>query len=356
MRGAVRGAAWIAFAAAACGDGETRSEPAIDAYVEHPADPPPRVEEAAECAGAPMIPRTGVALVASALRILEVSESIDLGGTAEPDNGLAVLIDDTDLAIAEGLQLGSLALPFELFDRGPDLGVADGCVKLALYRGACAGGPCNFTDGVPDAIRLVGDSIPGGVPVSRLRAMQSGPGGALALAGPGYLEVPLPMHPFSGGGPLISFTFPISVTHADGALTADGFAMLRVAGVIQAFRLGQLAVPLLPVLDTRKGDTALDATFANFLGSSLLFLTSNGRGCLFAEVDVDGDGVESFCDTLDDGLSRVDTCIDGNGTAVRDGDNGVADCSQALKQGRPRFVDGISAQLAISARPATFTP
>ena len=57
-----------------------------------------------------------------------------------------------------------------------------------------------------------------------------------------------------------------------------------------------------------------------------------------------------------DGSSRVDTCIDGNGVALRDGDNGLTDCSQAMKHGLPRFADGVSTQIVIRAKPADFAP
>lgn len=105
------------------------------------------------------------------------------------------------------------------------------------------------------------------------------------------------------------------------------------------------------------GDTELDAIFANLLGEVYLQLPRPRAGCLGTDLDLDGDGFEVFCDSSPgDGVFRVDTCIDGNGVALHDGDNGVADCSQAMKHGLPRFVDGISAQLLLSATPGTFTP
>jgi len=342
-----RAAAWIALAAAACGDGAAARDAGGDSYAPHPDAGPPRVDEADDCGGAAMTPGTGTPLAASELQIPFTA-----------DNRLSFLADSANVPILQGLAAGTLVLPFELFDRGPE---PDACLKLALYRGACAGS-CDFTDDLPDPVRI--EAPAGGGSVSRLRAMRSGPAGELALDGPGYLEVTFPfLLPvfFPGGDPferIEGFAFPISVTQVSGALTpsGDGFAMLHVTGVLQPFRLGQLEAPVSDALGTGSGDSELDAVFANVLGRSVLFLQPAGSGCLFAEVDVDGDGLEAFCDSRADAVFRVDTCIDGNGVALRDGDNGVADCSQALRHGRPRFVDGITAQVVISARPAAFTP
>lgn len=342
-----RAAAWIALAAAACGDGAAARDAAGDTYAPHPDAGPPRVDEADDCGGAAMTPGTGTPLAASELRI-----------PFAPDNRLSFLADAAEVPIAAGLVTGAVALPFELFDRGPD---PDACLKLALYRGACAGS-CDFTDDLPDPVRI--EAPTGDGASSRLRAMRSGPAGELALDGPGYLEVTFPfrlplLFPTPDPFELIQgFAFPISVTQVSGALTpsGDGFAMLHVTGVLQPFRLGQLDAPASQSLGTAAGDSELDAVFANILGRSILFLQPAGNGCLLAEVDVDGDGLEAFCDSRTDGVFRVDTCIDGNGVALRDGDNGVDDCSQALRHGRPRFVDGITAQVVISAKPAAFTP
>jgi hypothetical protein len=108
---------------------------------------------------------------------------------------------------------------------------------------------------------------------------------------------------------------------------------------------------------TRAGDTGLDAMFANVLGIAYLTLPRPRPDCLEGDLDLDGDGLEMFCNIIDDdGVGRVDTCIDGDGTVIHDGDNGLADCSQAMKHGRPRFPDGVSSQVRLSARPGLFTP
>jgi hypothetical protein len=353
---AMRGVARVALAAgvaaaAACGDGAAGVDAAIDAAPSRPAVGVPSVLEAADCGGAAMVPRSGAPLVVSSLRVLYLPEGIDLDGDQTSDNQLGRLADSS-LQIAAALRAGTLAIPLELFDRGAD---PDACMKLALYRGACAAAPCDFTDDDPDTLSLDASSIAGGTAVSRLRALGSAADGAVSLAGPGYLELAFPL-PFGDdpSRPVDDFVLPLTTSHASGVLVPTGTSRLRVAGVLQAFRLGQLPAPVHGVLDTSPGDSELDAIFANVLGR-LLGLRQSPEGCLRADVDVDGDGLEAFCD-VDDGLHRVGICIDGDGVALHDGDNGIADCSQAMKHGRPRFVDGISAQLELTARPAVFTP
>jgi hypothetical protein len=343
-------AALIALAAA-CGDGAPRADAAIDAATAHPAPGVPSVSEAADCGGAALVPRTGAPLAVSGLRILLSFEGIDLDGDGRADNRLGMLAG-SNAQIAAALQSGALAIPLELFDRGAD---PDACLKLALYRGACAAAPCDFTDGVPDTVSLDASSIAAGAPISRLRALASAADGTVALAGPGYLEL---VFPFGDGLglPVDGFVFPLTTSFAAGGLTPTGASRLRVAGVLQAFRLGQLPAPVIEDLGTSPGDTELDAIFANVLGT-VLGLRRGAPGCVRADIDVDGDGLEELCDSDgDDGLRRVDRCIDGGGVELFDGDNGIADCSQAMKHGRPRFVDGISAQLELLAVPAAFTP
>ena len=153
------------------------------------------------------------------------------------------------------------------------------------------------------------------------------------------------------------FVFPLSTSYVSGVLTPAGASRLRLAGVLQAFRLGQLPAPVArrPRHVARRQRARRD--FREPASARVLDLPRNAAGCLRADIDIDGDGLEVFCD---DGNRRrhyrVDTCIDGSGVELHDGDNGVADCSQAMKHGRPRFVDGISAQVVLAAKPAAFTP
>ena len=348
----IRVAAWIAIGAAACGDGAIRPDAAIDVGGGHPDAAVPAVGEADECAGAPLIPRQGTPSIASSYEILGPFDGVDLDGDSFPDNYLSQLRSFVGNLMTSELAGGGLAIPIEVFDHGPD---PDPCVKLALYRGRCASPPCDFTDGVPDTVALEPSSIAGGVPVSRLRAMQSASNGEVTAAGPGYVELPIPF--LDQDGIVRTFALPLTVQYAAGQLGPAGLETLHVAGIVQAFRLGQIPAPVIGTLGIELGDTELDAVFANLLGHVYLNLPRRSAGCLGTDMDPDGDGFEVFCDTdPGDGELRVDTCIDGSGIVLHDGDNGVADCSQAMKHGRPRFVDGISGQVLLSAQPGTFTP
>jgi hypothetical protein len=71
-------------------------------------------------------------------------------------------------------------------------------------------------------------------------------------------------------------------------------------------------------------------------------------GCRTPDIDVDGDGLEAFCDSdPNDDDKSVDVCIDGDGTEIRD--TATTQCTEALlPNGKPRFVDGISVEMNFS--------
>ncbi len=111
-------------------------------------------------------------------------------------------------------------------------------------------------------------------------------------------------------------------------------------------------------------NSLLDASFAGILGTFLsLPLASDEvqakyRDCRTPDIDVDGDGLEAFCETAPTIERRkVDVCIDGDGTEVKDvvdaGGNVTMECSQATVDGKDRFVDGISVALNFTTAPAT---
>jgi hypothetical protein len=81
-------------------------------------------------------------------------------------------------------------------------------------------------------------------------------------------------------------------------------------------------------------------------------------GCKTPDIDVDGDGLESFCDT--NGDNAVDECIDGDGKVYfdqlsADGMTVVKHCTELTEaDGKTlKFVDGISVELNFTTVPAT---
>ena len=130
----------------------------------------------------------------------------------------------------------------------------------------------------------------------------------------------------------------------------------HLGGVLDAHTADTIRGLEVEQIGLTKESSLLDATFANLLGPLLALpkakasITKKYVGCRTPDIDVDGDGLEAFCD-LDpnDEIKNVDICIDGDGTEVKDivgGDGKVTmQCSEALKGGKNRFVDGISVEL-----------
>lgn len=195
----------------------------------------------------------------------------------------------------------------------------------------------------------------------------------------------LPLDPLSleGGAPVISFTsgevdaskkltagpsiFSVNIPVTDGitldlritgatieaTLADDGTTMNgRLGGVIDAKTADTVRGLNVDEIGLTPENSLLDATFANLLGPLLALPKANADivkkypGCRTPDIDVDGDGLEAFCDSdPNDDDKSVDICIDGDGTVIKDGDNGLAQCTEAMKNGKPRFVDGISVEM-----------
>jgi hypothetical protein len=92
----------------------------------------------------------------------------------------------------------------------------------------------------------------------------------------------------------------------------------------------------------------------------VLNLKADPEGHLLPDMDVDGDGVETFWASDPNKMPPlVDTCKDGDGTIIRNGEGGN-DNSDPMKRcvfakdgkGNYRFLDGISAALKFKAVPA----
>jgi len=166
------------------------------------------------------------------------------------------------------------------------------------------------------------------------------------VAGPSIFSVNIPV---TNG-----LTLDLRITGAtiEGDLSsADATTMNgRLGGVIDAKTADTIRGLDVDQIGLKPENSLLDATFANLLGPLLALPKASSSilkkypGCRTPDIDVDGDGLEAFCDSNpNDDLKTVDVCIDGDGTEIHDTD--TTQCSEAMKDGKPRFVDGISVEL-----------
>jgi hypothetical protein len=168
-------------------------------------------------------------------------------------------------------------------------------------------------------------------------------------AGPSLFEVNLPITGDSSLDLKLTGAQIVADVVDDGG-GAMHLANGHLAGIIDARTADQIKGLDVPQINLTPDESLLDAAFANLLGTYLALPFSTALGhtqCQTPDIDVDLDGLETFCDSIpNDDTKYVDTCIDGDGTVVHDGDDGVADCSAAVDAaGKPRFVDGISVEL-----------
>jgi hypothetical protein len=168
------------------------------------------------------------------------------------------------------------------------------------------------------------------------------------LAGPSLFSVNIPV---ANG---ITLDLRISGATIQGQLSPDGTTMTgKLGGVIDAKTADTIRGLNVSQIGLTPDDSLLDATFANLLGPLLALPKANADivkkypGCRTPDIDVDGDGLEAFCDSNpNDDTKTVDVCIDGDGTEIHDMPG--MECSTAMKDGKPRFVDGISVELNFS--------
>jgi hypothetical protein len=176
------------------------------------------------------------------------------------------------------------------------------------------------------------------------------------VAGPGLFDVKLP--PVQGAELKIEligvrFKYPL-VEGANGTSIQGGF----LGGV-----LGAQALAANKGLDAdkiiNKEQSLLDAIFVGQIGT-LLGLNHDAQQHILPDMDVDGDGLETFWQegTSADGIPKVDTCQDGNGDIIRNNFDGAGTACYLAKDsaGKLRFVDGISLAFKINAVPAQIVP
>lgn len=205
---------------------------------------------------------------------------------------------------------------------------------------------CSPYDGMQDLV-LDPLSLEGGAPLISFKDGTLDSAKKL-VAGPSIFSVNIPV---TDG---INLDLRITGATIEATLLDDGTTMTgRLGGVIDAKTADTVRGLDVPEIGLTAENSLLDATFANLLGPLLALpkakesVTKKYANCRTPDIDVDGDGLEAFCDSdPNDEDKSVDVCIDGDGTEIRD--EGTTQCSEAMKDGKPRFVDGISVEMNFS--------
>ncbi|HEY0253894.1 MAG TPA: MopE-related protein, partial [Kofleriaceae bacterium] len=177
------------------------------------------------------------------------------------------------------------------------------------------------------------------------------------VAGPSLFSVNIPI---TNG---ITLDLKITGATIKGTIGANGaISNGKLGGVIDAKTADTIRGLNVAEIGLTPDNSLLDAIFANLLGPLLALpkasdaILKDYPNCRTPDIDVDGDGLEAFCDSNpNDDMKVVDTCIDGDGTVVKDtmnADGTVAHCTQAIgPNGKPRFVDGVSVELNFTTTP-----
>ncbi|HEY4241536.1 MAG TPA: putative metal-binding motif-containing protein [Kofleriaceae bacterium] len=185
----------------------------------------------------------------------------------------------------------------------------------------------------------------------------NGSGGFTLNAGPSLFSVNIPL--------TSDITLDLKITgatiKADVAMDGDAIDLTNghLGGVLDARTADTIRGLDISQIGLTPDQSLLDATFANLLGPLLALPKANATiqamypGCRTPDIDVDGDGLEAFCDSLANDAANdkktVDICIDGDGTEVMDvvaTDGTVTmQCTDAMNGDKYRFVDGISVEL-----------
>jgi hypothetical protein len=180
--------------------------------------------------------------------------------------------------------------------------------------------------------------------------------GVLKLhSGPSLFTMTLPIDDF------IQLDLSITGTtiEADVVMTPGGWVLRngRLGGVVDAHNMDKIRGLDVEEIGLLPEDSLADAMFANVLGVLIGLrrgeVGTEAEGCFTPDVDVDGDGLEAFCDLSPEVEPLiVEKCVDGDGSVVLD--EGGTDCTTAVDEnGNLRFVDGVSIAINFETVPAT---
>ena len=307
----------------------------------------------------------------------DLDPNIFPGATEDPTN----FKDDNCDGRAD--EVGSASSTDTMDRDGDGVTIADGdCddTNPAVHKGAveiCGDGLDNDCDGVADrTVDAMGIATacspfdvdhPADIPLDPLSFVNDAPAitykdGAITMgsnglelnAGPDLFGVNIPVT----SGITLDLKITGATIKADVVPVGTGFVLKNghLGGVIDAHTADTIRGLTVTQIGLTPEDSLLDAVFANLLGPLLALpaanagITAKYKGCRTPDIDVDGDGLEAFCDsTPDDDIKVVDVCIDGDGTVVTDttdASGATVHCTEAkTADGKFRFVDGISVEL-----------